>query len=164
MCLVNKNKKPLIFSQHENKDNKLTEVGNSMVRQYAIHIISYSIFNQLHLKKSFSPSLSLHVRIPESIHKLNHHYCGENTWEEGRHLYVSLRALLTNKAFLQPTSLLFPSPSRIHKPQHGLFVPRLNIHPITALLLRGISTGPFGPVILDVSSEYSSLDNRNQYG
>jgi len=45
MCLVNKDKKLLIFSQHENKDNKLAAVGNSVVRQYAIHIISYSIFN-----------------------------------------------------------------------------------------------------------------------
>lgn len=62
----------------------------------------------------FSP-LSLHVHIPETIHKLNHPHCGEGTREKGKHLYVSLSSLLTNKVFIQPTSLLFPFPSRIHK-------------------------------------------------
>lgn len=62
----------------------------------------------------FSP-LSLHVHIPETIHKLNHPHCGEGTWEKGKHLYVSLSSPLTNKVFIQPTSLLFPFPSRIHK-------------------------------------------------
>lgn len=51
-------------------------------------------------KEILFSSLSLHVYIPETIHKLNHPHCGEGTWEKGKHLYISLRFLLTNKVFV----------------------------------------------------------------
>lgn len=63
--------------------NSLNRQAHGEAMCYRHYLLQYL---QLAAPKEILFSLSLHVHIPETIHKLSHPHCGEGTWEKGKHL------------------------------------------------------------------------------